>query len=160
MASTTPFSPGFAKVLFGCRSVSCRERRLHEVCEGSFGDQAAPTSSYPDKHSVYAMAAQSSRHSGLLSSKPSSTTPCYGLLITPFLPSPIPSTAPSRTAPSSAPTQKQIPSSEAAEQHSTVFKARPGEGIAPEKRPARIGLRDFVPPILVKAARKVIGKKA
>lgn len=52
------------------------------------------------------------------------------------------------------------PSDEEAAQHSTVFKARPGEVIAPEKPVSKIGLRDFVPPILVKAARKIVGKKS
>ncbi len=41
-----------------------------------------------------------------------------------------------------------------------MFKARLGEVIAPEKQGARIGLRDFVPPILVKAARKIVRRKA
>ena len=36
MASTTSFFPGFAKVLFGRRSVSYRERFLKDVREGSF----------------------------------------------------------------------------------------------------------------------------
>ncbi|MFT7534146.1 MAG: hypothetical protein ACI85K_000091 [Hyphomicrobiaceae bacterium] len=52
------------------------------------------------------------------------------------------------------------PTNEEATEHSTVFKTRPGEVIAPEKSGATIGLRDFIPPIIVKAARGLLGKKS
>lgn len=41
-----------------------------------------------------------------------------------------------------------------------MFKTRPDEVVAPGKSVATIGLRDFVPPILVKAARGLLGKKS
>lgn len=50
------------------------------------------------------------------------------------------------------------PEEERASGHSTVFKNRPGEEVESETPRARVGLRDFVPPILVKAARGLLGK--
>lgn len=47
------------------------------------------------------------------------------------------------------------PDEEKADPHSTVFRERPGE-VAAAGQP-RIGLKDFVPPILVRAARKLKG---
>jgi Rps23 Pro-64 3,4-dihydroxylase Tpa1-like proline 4-hydroxylase len=52
------------------------------------------------------------------------------------------------------------PADEGADDHSTVFRNRPGEVTAPVRSVARIGLRDFVPPILVKAARGLLGRKS
>jgi len=47
------------------------------------------------------------------------------------------------------------PASEVTNAHDTVFRDRPGEVVEPDKQP--IGLKDFVPPILVRAVRKLRG---
>ncbi|PIE24038.1 MAG: proline hydroxylase [Planctomycetota bacterium] len=52
------------------------------------------------------------------------------------------------------------PENEEAAEHSTVFRTRPGEVLEREKTGPKIGLRDFVPPIMLRAARRVLGKKS
>lgn len=46
------------------------------------------------------------------------------------------------------------PTEESSRSHDTVFRERPGEA-SPQEPRSRIGLRDFVPPILLRAARRL-----
>lgn len=50
------------------------------------------------------------------------------------------------------------PKEEMSEAHSTLFQARPGEAVEKKSRPAREVMKDFVPPIVVKAWRRLSGK--
>jgi hypothetical protein len=52
------------------------------------------------------------------------------------------------------------PEEETSPEHCTLFQARPGEAVAPEKsRSAKDVLKDFVPPILIKAVNRLAGRR-
>ena len=50
------------------------------------------------------------------------------------------------------------PKEEISGEHSTLFKAREGETVGPEKRGVKAILKDFVPPILLRGIKRVLGR--
>jgi hypothetical protein len=49
------------------------------------------------------------------------------------------------------------PKEEMSPEHTTLFQARPGETVAEASRSTKDVLKDFVPPILVKAFKRIAG---
>ncbi|HXX92473.1 MAG TPA: 2OG-Fe(II) oxygenase [Planctomycetota bacterium] len=52
------------------------------------------------------------------------------------------------------------PAEETSPEHSTLFQGRPGETVAPPPHPVRSVVRDFVPPIVFKAWRRLTGRSS